>query len=96
MATSKSISHILSPEGPNNLFSVDFGLTTIKSIMNSITKPGHQTEEGVEGDEGDGDADQDPNCSPGTTPIRDMVDIPGITKHVSRPSIMTDTDGSKW
>ena len=37
MATSKSISHILSPEGPNNLFSVDFGSTTIKSIMNSIT-----------------------------------------------------------
>ena len=72
------------------LFSVDFGLTTIKSIMNSITKPGHQTEEGMEGDESDGDADQDPDCSTGSPPIRDMVDIPEIAKRVSRLRINRD------
>ena len=93
MTLSKTISHILSPDGPNNL---PFLCRLWLDHYQKHHQPGHQTEEGMEGDEGDGDADQDPNCSTGSTPIRDMVDIPEITKRVSWLSITTDTDGSKW
>ena len=51
----------------------------------------------MEGDKGDGDAEQDANSSTGLTPIRDMVDIPETCSLFSiTPECHIDTDGSKW
>ena len=40
-------------------------------------QPRQQTEECVEGDKGNSDPHQHPNCPSSSSPIRDVVDIPG-------------------
>ena len=46
-------------------------------IKKNDHQPRQQTEEGVEGDKGNGNPHQHPNCPSRSPPIRDVVDIPG-------------------
>ena len=69
-------------------------------------QPGKEAEEGVEGDEGDGDADKDPDGSSSSPPVCDVVNVPGGShEHENQTNwkmiragttTTTETHGSKW